>query len=559
MSLIPWILLGLICLVHLIFIPKLIRRSVGTAWHGYVPFLNSIAILKITGRPWYWSLFLLVPGINLLMLTIMHVELGIAFGKRSTKDQYFFGVLPWIAIAKLAQGDDEYLGPRDWTGKKKGQIREWGEAILWAVIVASVFRTYAMETFTIPTGSMEGSMLVGDYLIVDKTTYGAKLPETPFSIPLVHNRIPGTMTPSYTSWFTLPYTRLPGFRDIERGDAVVFNYPPGDTAIVDPYYAGHNYYQLLRDGGENKNGVFKPKSSALRVAYSHLKKTGQINDSIQASPYKEFCDNPEKYLATSRTWWSKAYGIKGGIPIDKKENYVKRCIGLPGDTISIVDRQVYIDGVAIDNPENLQFMYDVILKSKNDFNSIKSELNLTKLDSLKSMDSQEGMVYTILLTNSEVEKLNKTGLAVSIENKSTENRKATLSMYPNVYNEEFNEWTPDNMGPIFIPNTGAQVELNERNIALYKRVISVYEGHDFEENDAGVFIDGVLATEYKFEQDYYWMMGDNRHNSADSRMWGFVPFDHVVGRASYIWFSKQNEAQHGESKIRWDRMFKSVK
>ena len=168
-------------------------------------------------------------------------------------------------------------------------------------------------------------------------------------------------------------------------------------------------------------------------------------------------------------------------------------------------------------------------------------------------------MYTILLTNSEVEKLNNTGLAISIENKSTENRKATLAMYPNVYNEEFNEWTPDNMGPIFIPNTDAEVDLNERNIALYRRIITAFEGHTLEITDQGVLIDGVIKTDYTFEQDYYWMMGDNRHNSADSRMWGFVPFDHVVGRASYIWFSKKNEAQHGESKIRWDRMFKSVK
>ena len=180
MSLIPWILLGLICLEHLIFIPKLIKRSVGTVWHGYIPFLNAIAILKINGRPWYWALFLLVPGINLLMLTIMHVELGIAFGKKSTSRINTFLVHYHGLRLQNLQGDDEYVGPRDWTGKKKSQIREWGEAILWAVIVASVFRTYAMETFTIPTGSMEGSMLVGDYLIVDKITYGAKLPETPF-------------------------------------------------------------------------------------------------------------------------------------------------------------------------------------------------------------------------------------------------------------------------------------------------------------------------------------------------------------------------------------------
>ena len=172
---------------------------------------------------------------------------------------------------------------------------------------------------------------------------------------------------------------------------------------------------------------------------------------------------------------------------------------------------------------------------------------------------ESGIGLIIALTNSEVELLKNSGAAISVELLSTVNRKGTLSMFPNVYDEEFNEWTPDDLGPIYIPKAGETVELTERNMHLYRRVISVYDRHELEETENGIFIDGELATEYTFEQNYYWMMGDNRHRSADSRMWGFVPFDHVVGRASFTWFSKMNTAQHGESGIRWDRMFKSVK
>ena len=530
MSLIPWILLGIICLEHLIFIPKLIKKFGGTVWHGYVPGLNALAILKMNGRPWYWALFLLVPGVNLIMLTIMHVELGIVFGKRTTKDQYLMGALPWVGLPQLANSDAEYVGPRVWTKVKKGQIREWGEAILWAVVVASVFRTYSFETFTIPTGSMEGSMLVGDYLIVNKMTYGAKLPETPFAVPLVHNVLPGTMTPSYTSWFSLPYYRLPGFRDIERGDAVVFNFPPGDTIIVDPVYAGHDYYGILR-------------SQALRSANNDLVK---------------FSEDPEKYISPIRNKAKSRPGLMQR-PIDKKENYVKRCIGLPGETLQIIDRQVHIDGVAIANPDNLQYEYIVSFDSRRKAESAYKSLGLTKEDMGDQVQVESGIGLIIALTNSEVELLKNSGAANSVELLSTVNRKGTLSMFPNVYDEEFNEWTPDDLGPIYIPKAGETVELTERNMHLYRRVISVYDRHELEETENGIFIDGELATEYTFEQNYYWMMGDNRHRSADSRMWGFVPFDHVVGRASFTWFSKMNTAQHGESGIRWDRMLKSVK
>ena len=532
MSLIPWILLGLICLEHFIFIPALIKKSgVAPAWHGYVPVLNALAILKMIERPWYWLIFLfLVPGINLLMLTIMHVELGIAFGKRSTKEQWLMGVLPWIGLVKLSTGDEKYVGPRSWSRTKKGVFREWGEALLWATVVASAFRIFTFEPFTIPTGSMEGSMLVGDYLFVNKLSYGPKIPQTPFTLPFVHNALPGSLTPSYTSWFSLPYMRLPSLRNVERYDPVVFSFPPGDSIFMDPNLVGHDYYGLLRREG-------------IRAAGGDIAK---------------YSENPELYLSQVRKRAEKRPGL-AARPIDKKENYVKRCIGLPGDSLTIIDRQVHINGKAIDNPVHLQYEYKVLFSNQMKFANTMKHLGLTNVDVNSKQRTNQGFSTLINLTKSEVVKLEESNLALNIEIMSTINRKGTLQMFPNTYTEEFNEWTPDDLGPVYIPKKGRVIELNSRNLDMYRRVITAFEGHQLKENaDGTILIDGEMVTSYTFNQDYFWMMGDNRHNSADSRMWGFVPENHIVGCASFTWFSKQNKEQHGESKIRWNRMFKTV-
>jgi len=431
------------------------------------------------------------------------------------------------------------VGPRVW--KKKSTVREWGEAILWAIIVASVVRTYTFETFTIPTGSMEGSMLVGDYLYVNKITYGPKVPQTPFTVPFIHNVLPRTLTKSYTSWFSLPYTRLPGIRKVERYDAVVFSFPPGDTAITSVSLVGHNYYEKLRNLAIEEAGR-------------------------SVSTYSE---NPEKYLRKARYKLSKSPGLQAR-PLDKKENYVKRCVGLPGDSLSVVNRQLHINGKAIENPEHLQHEYKVVILNQGKILKIRSLLDLTDLDFIIQTDrsgrknlymeqTPDGYATIIYLTKNEKEILEESGLSLSVVVMEKDRYKGGLHMFPNTNLEEFKEWTPDNLGPIYIPEAGRTIELNQRNIDMYSRVISFFEGHDLDISEEGVRIDGELTKTYTFEQDYYWMMGDNRHNSADSRMWGFIPEDHVIGCASFTWFSKQNMAQHGESKIRWNRMFKSVK
>ena len=240
MTLLPWILLLLAIVLQLVTLPTLIKRHNpdGQAWQGAVPGLHFFAWLKLIERPWYWGLFLLVPGINLIMLTVMHVELGLAFGRRALKDQWVMGALPWWGLWELRQGNDAWIGKRDWSKTRKSTAREWSEALIWATVVAGSLRMLIVEPFTIPTPSMEGSMLVGDYLVVSKTSYGPKLPRTPFTMPFVHNALPGGLTPSYTSWFSLPNLRLPGFRDVERYDAVVFSFPHGDTCTLTPTSLG---------------------------------------------------------------------------------------------------------------------------------------------------------------------------------------------------------------------------------------------------------------------------------------------------------------------------------
>ena len=383
-------------------------------------------------------------------------------------------------------------------------------------------------------------MLVGDYLYVDKISYGPKIPQTPFSVPFIHNVLPKTLTKSYTSWFSLPYTRLPGLRKVERYDAVVFSFPPGDTAITSVSLVGHNYYERLRNMAINEAG-------------------GSVIT---------FSENPEKYLRKARYILTNNPGLQAR-PLDKKENYVKRCVGLPGDTLSVINRQLHINSLPIENPDNLQHEYKVEILNQGKIAKIRILLDLTDLDFVTQTDrsgrkniymekTPDGYATIIYLTKSEKDILTGSGLSESIDVMSKEMYKGGLHMFPNTHTEEFNQWTPDDLGPVYIPKAGRTVTLTQRNIDMYTRVISVFENHELEITEEGVIIDGEIASTYTFEQDYYWMMGDNRHNSADSRMWGFIPEDHVIGCASFTWFSKQNVAQHGESKIRWNRMFKSV-
>jgi signal peptidase I len=271
-----------------------------------------------------------------------------------------------------------------------------------------------------------------------------------------------------------------------------------------------------------------------------------------------YSQNPEQYNAMARAALSDRFGLRQR-PIDKEENYVKRCVGLPGETIEVRDRQLFIDGKAIESPTDLQFEYEVTFTNQMNAKRAVEALELTHVDLGPATMNGDRVVAVLALTDAEVGQLEGGSLVESIRRVDVSSRRGTLEMFPNVSDDEFNTWDPDHVGPILIPKRGLQVRLDARNLALYRRAIAVYEGHTLEQRLDGVYIDGVRSDTYTFGQDYYWMMGDNRHRSADSRMWGFVPETHVVGRASFIWFSRMNSAQHGESKIRWDRVFRFVK
>lgn len=541
---IPWIFLLALIAIYSITLPVLLKRAgVGNAALGYVPIANFFPFLKMIKRPWWWFLILLCPGINLLMLVIMNVELGIAFGKRSTKDQWFFGALPWVAIPQLAFKEKEvaYVGPRDWTGKKKSTMREWGEAIVFAVVAASIIRTFFFEAFTIPTPSMEKSMLVGDYLFVSKVSYGAKIPQTPVSVPFVHNAMPGSMTNSYVEWFSLPYFRLPGLGKVERYDPVVFNFPHGDTILIDPYYAGHDYHSFLR------------------------------NEAIMfADGYKNYLKNPERYNQMARNNFAKKKacnvcgaeqgrrvtigGVKGR-PVDKKENYVKRCIGLPGDDLQIINHQTYINGQPIEDPAGMMLSYNFVMKNANArkkvFQDYKVNINDRRLIGATGATSS--------FTKADIEKLKSNPDLISIEVNNDSLQENGMAIFPNSPLSPFNLWSRDNFGPLHIPAKGETIQLTPENIATYKRVIVSYENNKWEQREGKIYINDIEANSYTFKQDYYWMMGDNRHQSADSRYWGFVPEDHIVGKPVFTWFSKEDKTYQETGDIRWSRMFRRVR
>jgi signal peptidase I len=349
--------------------------------------------------------------------------------------------------------------------QEKSVVREWADAIVFAVIAATIIRWLFLEAFTIPTPSMEKSLLVGDFLFVSKIHYGPRTPKTPLQVPLTHQKIWWTEIPSYVDWIQLPQFRLPGFTSIKQNDVVVFNYPP------------------------------------------------------------EF-----------------------NYPVDLKTNYIKRCVGLPGDSLKIVDTQVYINGNALENPEDMEFRHNIVtnqdIKDRVFKNYDITDYERTNYGYIANTTTETASEFQNLPFVDKVEVL----------------KMGPSQINPRVYpqNRELYGWNEDYYGSIWIPAEGATIDLNEETIALYRDVIENYENNDevrFENGE--VIVNGQTITQYTFKQNYYFMMGDNRHNSEDSRFWGFVPEDHVVGKAFFIWLSlDKNESLF--RKVRWGRLFNLI-
>lgn len=495
---------------------KLFQKAGKPAWAGFVPGYNILVWLQISGKPWWWIFLFLVPGVNLLMFIIMNVNTSIILGQREFKDHVIMTFLPWVKLPQTVFGATTYLGPIPVAERKRGLLGQWGDAILFAVIVATVFRTFTFEAFTIPTPSMEKSLLVGDYLFVSKLSYGPRMPMTPVTFPFTHHTMPFTAsTPSFVNWFSQPYRRLPGFGSPERGDAVVFNFPEGDTVVAN--FQNQSYYQLVRNYGRKK--IHDPNFRMLNM----------VDGQVRQVP-------------------------TGGIlvrPLDKKENYIKRCVAVAGDSLEVRHGTVYVNGKEQPLPAGGQLAYEFILRSKFNENRLKDLLDISPDD----IGPNENGGTSIPLTADAAAKLKGFDNVISMTRqdhpRGYSNDYAKLPYFPN--HPDY-DWTEDNFGPIYIPKKGATVQLNERVLPLYERVIRVYEHNDLEVRGGEILINGQPALSYTFKQDYYWLMGDNRHRSQDSRFWGFVPHDHVVGKAVLVWFTKDPYTG-----IRWKRLFTVVK
>lgn len=371
-------------------------------------------------------------------------------------------------------------------------IYGWVNAILWAVVLATIIQSYWFQMFVIPTGSMESTLLAGDYIVVNKVSYGPRVPMTPLSFPFVHNTMPmNDSKASFTTLWQRDYRRLASTSEVKRGDVVVFNFPEGDTVVME--MPAVSYYQLLRD-----------KSYGASVA-------------------ERRANLEQNYTVVSR-------------PLDKKENYIKRCVAVAGDTMRIVDGVVYYNDVEESAIPDKQYYY---------YNEVTGKPLKMGVDASMGGYAELPVRDSELTTYSDSTRYRLVKIGDSVRG----------GLIPHTRRGASAEWTLDNFGPVWIPAAGESVELNRESVAMYGRCIEVYEGHSLEERDGVWFVDGEEATHYQFEQDYYFMMGDNRHGSLDSRFWGFVPADHIVGKASYIWFS----VDPYKGGIRWERMFSAIK
>ncbi|MCO6495297.1 MAG: signal peptidase I [Bacteroidetes bacterium] len=501
------ILLG--WLIPLLIINKiglllLFRKSgIKFSWQALIPFWNWFVLAKVVGRGWWYGILIQIPMVGVIIWYTLSLDLIKSFGRFRFLDNVLALLLqPFYFIYLGIQKDVVYLGPsnseefnKKYTLLKKNGRREWADAILFAVVVAYIIRTFFIEAYKIPTPSMEKTLRVGDFLFVSKVHYGARFPMTPIAIPFAHQDIAGIK--AYSEILKLPYMRFPALEKIKRGTIVVFNYP----------------------------------------------------------------NEPDR-------------------PVDKKTHYIKRCVGLPGDSLQVRNGFVYTNGKLTDDTTKLQFQYLVSFnKYELTDNILYDELDL--YDYIRHADiasylrsgsgfSSDPLVYEMPLDFAKLEKIKKFVDLKSIHRVSYENGSAHgRDVYP--HNPILFNWSIDNYGPLYIPKKGDIIAMNDSSYWLYGKIIRDYENNPSLTLLGGkVYIEGKPITHYQFKMNYYWMMGDNRHNSADSRSWGFVPEDHIVGKPLFIFFSikykREFDPQRTNTmgtiefkdefyKIRFDRIF----
>ena len=533
MTILQWFIFFIaVQLIHFGGSWKLYQKAGRKSWEALIPVYNAVVLMQIIRRPKWWVVLLFIPIINLMIFPVVWVETLRSFGKKSSLDTALgiltFGLYTYTInySDNIQYEEDRSLVPRTWFG-------EWISALVFAVTAATLVHNYFIQPYIIPTGSLEKTLLIGDFLFVSKFHYGARAPMTAVAFPMVHDTLPIVKTKSYLDFPQLPYFRLPGFQKVERNEIVVFSWP-ADTV---------------------------------------------------------------------RQFFVKEKGVRK--PIDKKSNYVKRCVGIPGDTLSVVDGFVHINGersilperaktqyvhtayrekgisgrkllsekfkdftrkYRIDNISNesyqalLPYIYGIYSNERDNFVVISPAAGIPvevarklRLKMSEILEPQK----ELLLTIAEAERLSKVMELDSIVRQVNRSKTPNTSFFPNHLPYDWNE---DNFGPIVLPKAGTSVALTLENLPLYKKIIREYEKNLLEVKDGAIFINGKETTQYSFQQDYYWMMGDNRHRSEDSRYWGFVPEDHIVGKPVLIWFSIEgiNDGIRNWS-IRWDRVMTTVK
>ena len=478
----------LIQVVHFLGTWKLYQRAGRKAWEAAIPVYNAVILMKIINRPWWWVVLMFIPIVNLIIIPVIWVETIRSFGRNSTSETFAVILTLGFYIYYVNYAtNNAYIVDRDL--KPRTEAGEWISSVLFAVIAATIVHTYFMQPFTIPTSSLEKTLLVGDFLFVSKFHYGARVPKTAVAFPMVHDTIPVLGVKSYLNKPQIPYLRFPGFEEVERNDIVVFNWP---------------------------------------------------------------VDTVRKFFDQSGKHYEK--------PIDKKSNYVKRAVGIPGDSLSVKDGYVYINSKQLELPDRAKPQFSYLAKTKGQpFNP----RNLYKI-----YDITDGYYYPTKnsffvqsLSDESFERFKNHPNVVSIERYVDSAGVKNARIFPN---DGRRNWNNDQMGPIYIPKKGVTVDITPETMAFYKEIIETYEGAEFgienelRINGTQVLLNGQPIDSYTFKQDYYWLMGDNRNNSEDSRTWGYVPANHIVGKPVFIWMSWDSNAS-GFDKIRWNRVFTTVK
>ncbi|MCC7302430.1 MAG: hypothetical protein IT233_07305 [Bacteroidia bacterium] len=535
---------------------KLFAKAGLPAWKAWVPWLNYYHWIRLVERPKWWWYVTFIPVVNMVVFLLIRADLANHFGKRKFAEHLLVWLFPFAAF--MWWGYDasvKYTGYSEKEKKMKSAGREWADAIAFAVLAATIIRTFLLEAFTIPTPSLEKSLMVGDFLFVSKVTYGPKLPNTPLALPFMHHTVPLLGIKSYSEWLSLPYYRLPGMRNVERNDIVVFNYPDGDTTLS--YMQDRSYYNVVRQEAflmwKQSNDTVKTMADFMPAAWVYVNNPSNLPSTGENSPF----------------------GEKLARPVDKRENYVKRCVGLPGDKLEVRDRVLFINDQPAYQPPDMQYSYTIGLRG-DDWAEILDEMDITGYTPWwKTIpggeivrDTTGAYFFRIHATSEKFEMLKSHPSLSFIQADIQEKGQWDYSIFP--HSPDY-PWNNDNFGPFVLPKKGTSVEINAKNIVLYDRIIDVYEENDLKVENEKVYINNKEAGSYTFKMDHYWLMGDNRHNSADSRSWGVVPEDHVVGTPVFIWLSmkdpnynpysgtlKAGNIFRKDGKFRYHRMFTFV-